>query len=119
MSSEEPSNLANVSGEIGATPLDEATSAIDPESEHEIRTAMGSLCARRTVIVVAHRLPSIVQASRIAVFDRGRIAGSGTHEQLLRDCVPYQKLWEAQLGARTVPPTGQKPAAALGGHSAQ
>lgn len=83
--------------------LDESMSSIDPENEHEIRTAMGSLCAGRTVIVVAHRLPSIAQATQIAVFDRGRVVGMGTHRELLGHCPAYRKLWEAQFGQSADP----------------
>ena len=90
--------------------LDEATASIDPENEHEIRTAMGSLCAGRTVIVVAHRLSSIVQADQIAVFDRGGLAGLGTHQQLLEGCATYRKLWRAQCGAQDSPQSGRQAA---------
>ena len=78
--------------------LDEATAAIDPETESEIRNAISSLCAGRTVIVVAHRLSSIVEADRIIVFDKGRLAGTGRHDQLLDACPTYRTLWQAQSG---------------------
>ncbi len=94
--------------------LDEATSSVDPENEHEIRTALGSLCTGRTVIVVAHRLASIVQASQIVVFESGRIAGLGTHRQLLDGCATYRKLWDAQLGVQDLPPAGPNQSAPLG-----
>ena len=78
--------------------LDEATASIDPETEFEIRAAVGALCKGRTVIVVAHRLSSIIEADQIVVFDQGEITGTGSHEQLLKTCPEYQKLYRAQIG---------------------
>ncbi|WP_407977222.1 ABC transporter ATP-binding protein [Brucella pseudogrignonensis] len=78
--------------------LDEATAAIDPDNEYDIRMALSALCAGRTVILVAHRLSSIIDVDRIIVFDEGSIAGSGTSEELRADCATFQRLWAAQTG---------------------
>jgi len=76
--------------------LDEATAAIDPENEFEIRAALASLCRGRTVIVVAHRLSSIIGVDQIVVFDKGQIAARGAHASLYETCATYRRLWDAQ-----------------------
>ena len=63
--------------------LDEATSSLDVESEYQVRKAVESLGKGRTVIVVAHRLPSIERVDRIFVMSEGRVVEEGTHEDLL------------------------------------
>lgn len=63
--------------------LDEATAALDSESEAMIQDAMGRLLAGRTALVIAHRLSTVRAMDRILVFDRGRVAEEGTHESLL------------------------------------
>ncbi|WP_273727512.1 ABC transporter ATP-binding protein [Brucella gallinifaecis] len=78
--------------------LDEATAAIDPDNEYDIRMALSALCAGRTVILVAHRLSSIVDIDRIIVFDEGVIAGSGTSCELRANCATFRRLWDAQTG---------------------
>ena len=64
--------------------FDEATSALDYESEKIIQDNMRQICAGRTVLVIAHRLSAVRDASRIVVMERGEIAESGSHEELLR-----------------------------------
>ncbi len=63
--------------------LDEATAALDPESEAEVRDALQRLSERRTTLIVAHRLSTVRQADRIVVLDDGTIAESGSHEELI------------------------------------
>lgn len=79
--------------------LDEATSSLDTESEHLIQDAIDKLLKNRTSIVIAHRLSTIKDADRIVVIDDGRIAGLGSHDDLLKDEKSiYLKLYEMQFG---------------------
>jgi ATP-binding cassette subfamily B protein len=63
--------------------LDDATSAVDPSKEHEIRGALATVMDDRTTIVIAHRPATISLAGRVVLLDGGRVAASGTHEELL------------------------------------
>ena len=63
--------------------LDEATSALDAESECIVQLALERLMARRTMLIIAHRLATVRHADRIAVMDRGRIVAVGTHDELV------------------------------------
>lgn len=63
--------------------MDEATASLDPENEVLIQQAISALVAEKTVIVIAHRLQSIMSADNIIVLEDGWVAESGTHEQLL------------------------------------
>ncbi len=79
--------------------LDEATSSLDTESEHLIQDAIEKLLMNRTSIIIAHRLSTIKDADRIVVIDDGKIAGIGTHDDLLKDEKSiYRKLYEMQFG---------------------
>jgi ABC-type multidrug transport system fused ATPase/permease subunit len=79
--------------------LDEATSQVDAKSEHLIQQAIESVMHERTTFVIAHRFSTIIRADTIVVMDRGQIVGQGKHEELLRTCETYQKLYERQLFA--------------------
>jgi ATP-binding cassette, subfamily B, bacterial IrtA/YbtP len=79
--------------------LDEATAFADPESEACIQDALSVLCRGRTVLIVAHRLATIVNADQIVVLDHGRVQGTGTHAELLESCPPYRELWTRHRGA--------------------
>ena len=77
--------------------LDEATSQIDAESEVQINGAIEEFGRLRTVIVVAHRLSTMLAADRIVVMNEGRVIDSGTHAQLLERCDVYGRLARAQI----------------------
>src|SRR3954469_13246511 len=77
----------------------EATSSLDSESERLIQDALEKLMRDRTTLVIAHRLATAINSDRIVVIDRGRIAGTGKHAELLRDNALYARLAELQFGA--------------------
>ncbi|MCW5625076.1 MAG: ATP-binding cassette domain-containing protein, partial [Burkholderiales bacterium] len=79
--------------------LDEATSALDAESERMVQQALERLMHSRTTLVIAHRLATIKTATRIAVIDQGRLAGLGTHEQLLVGNPLYARLAALQFSS--------------------
>ena len=78
--------------------LDEATSAVDNETEAAIQKSLALISQERTVIVVAHRLSTIVQADHIAVLDHGVLVEQGTHAQLIRLNGYYARQWAVQTG---------------------
>jgi subfamily B ATP-binding cassette protein MsbA len=77
--------------------LDEATSALDTESERHVQAALEALMRGRTTIVIAHRLSTVENADRIVVLERGRIAETGTHSELLARGGIYDKLYRIQF----------------------
>jgi ATP-binding cassette subfamily B protein len=80
--------------------LDEATSAVDNETEAAIQRAMIHIAKNRTTIMIAHRLSTVVQADQIYVLEQGRIVQEGKHAQLLSQEGPYRQLWQVQTGQR-------------------
>ena len=80
--------------------LDEATAFIDPENEAKIQRALSALTCGKTLIVIAHRLSTVVDADQILVVNKGQIEASGSHPELLEKCRLYRDLWEAHLDAR-------------------
>lgn len=75
--------------------LDEATASIDPDSEEQIQEAIGALAKNKTLIVIAHRIRTIMGFEQIIVMDGGRIAAKGTHEQLLNTSPLYKTIYDA------------------------
>jgi ATP-binding cassette subfamily B protein len=80
--------------------LDEATSALDSRTEAAIQETLGKVTARRTSIVIAHRLSTVVDADEIVVLSEGRVAERGTHGQLLRKAGLYAEMWQRQQSER-------------------
>jgi len=81
--------------------LDEATSAVDNETEAAIQRSLDRITAHRTTIAIAHRLSTIRNADCIYVMDRGAIVEAGTHDQLLAQRGLYETLWRVQTGTLT------------------
>ncbi len=80
--------------------LDEATSAVDNETEAAIQRSLDKLVQGRTSILIAHRLSTVRQAHCIHVMEAGRIVESGTHDDLVARGGPYAALWRLQTGER-------------------
>ena len=76
--------------------LDESTASIDPETETKIQSTIEKLTQGRTVLMIAHRLRSIVNCDKIVVLDEGHVVGNGTHEELMKSCEVYKKLYTLQ-----------------------
>lgn len=76
--------------------LDEATSALDPDSETIIRQNLRKIAEGRTVLIVSHRLSTLVDANAILVVDRGHLIAMGRHDYLLTSCTTYRHLWNQQ-----------------------
>ncbi|HMC90951.1 MAG TPA: ABC transporter ATP-binding protein/permease [Allosphingosinicella sp.] len=76
--------------------FDEATSALDSRTEAAIQETLRQVSSRRTAIVIAHRLSTVVDADQIVVLDEGRVAERGTHAQLLRRNGLYAEMWTRQ-----------------------
>jgi len=77
--------------------LDDATSAVDPSKEHEIRSAMSTVMAGRTTIVIAHRPGTIALADTVVLLDGGRVAARGPHEELLAGSARYREVLAAMV----------------------
>ncbi len=85
--------LANTSVLI----LDEPTSALDSESEAFIQSALADLHGKKTIIVIAHRLATVIKADQLLVVEDGQIVERGTHEELVGYGAVYKRLFETQL----------------------
>jgi ATP-binding cassette, subfamily B, bacterial len=78
--------------------LDDATSAVDPAKEHEIRASLEEAMRHRTTIIIAHRPATIALADRVALMEGGRITAEGTHDALLEKSVRYRELFASGEG---------------------
>ena len=78
--------------------LDEATSQLDSITESDIQESLWELMQNKTTIVIAHRLSTLLHMDRILVFDKGKIVGDGSHQELLEQEGLYKTLWNAQVG---------------------
>ncbi|MCR5848619.1 MAG: ABC transporter ATP-binding protein/permease [Lachnospiraceae bacterium] len=76
--------------------LDESTASLDPETETKIQAAIEKLTKGKTVLMIAHRLRSIVNCDKIVVLDKGRVVGDGKHNELMSNCPEYKKIYELQ-----------------------
>ncbi len=88
-------------GVLGNPPIlifDEATSAVDNETEEAIQKSIASLAKGRTMIVIAHRLSTIRHADNILVLDKGKLVQQGSHEKLCDEDGLYKNLWNLQTG---------------------
>jgi len=83
--------------------LDEATAALDSESELQVREAMEHLCQGRTTVAIAHRLHTVSHADRIYVIEKGQVVESGRHEELLRQSGRYATFYRLQLKQQETP----------------
>ena len=77
--------------------MDDSSSALDFETEHQFQRAVGELVKNRTTLIVTQRLSTIKFATKIVVMDRGRIVEMGTHEELMKNADLYKHLYETQL----------------------
>src|SRR5262249_57694161 len=77
--------------------LDEATAALDAESERHVQEAIAELCRGRTTIAIAHRLATIMHAERILVIDGGSVVEAGRHDELLRNNGRYAMFHKLQF----------------------
>ncbi|MBQ9663465.1 MAG: ABC transporter ATP-binding protein [Oscillospiraceae bacterium] len=75
--------------------LDEATAFIDPENEEKMNMAISEVIRGKTVLIIAHRLHTVVGADKIVVLDNGHVEAQGTHEELLQNSAVYRRLWHA------------------------
>lgn len=76
--------------------LDEATSSLDNESQKKIINFFEKNKRKKTIIIVAHRLSSIINADKIYIIDDGKIIANGTHNNLMKTCKEYKKLYEVE-----------------------
>lgn len=77
--------------------LDEATASVDPDNEAYIQQAINEMIKGKTLIVIAHKLPSVMNANQILMIENGRIIERGTHEELLNAGGAYAELWNEQV----------------------
>jgi len=79
--------------------LDDSTSAVDVETEAKIQAALDQLMAGRTSFIIAQRISTVLNADKIVVLDKGQIAATGTHAELMASSPIYQEIYQSQLGS--------------------
>lgn len=84
--------------------LDDASSALDYQTDAHLRQALREHFSDTTTIVVAQRISSVMKADRIIVLEEGRVVGSGTHDELMRSCTLYREIGHSQIGGEVVVP---------------
>lgn len=82
--------------------LDEATSAVDNETEAALQRSISTIAQNRTTVIIAHRLSTIRNADRILVFEKGAVVEDGTHENLISHDGIYARMWAVQTGKNAV-----------------
>lgn len=82
--------------------LDEATAYMDPENESLVQQSIQALAEQKTLIMIAHRLQTVIDCDRIYVVDAGNILASGTHQELLQTCSQYRSMWAHHSGEEAV-----------------
>ena len=78
--------------------LDEATSAVDNETEAALQLSISKVSIDRTAIIIAHRLSTVRNADRILVLEKGNVIEDGTHEELVNKKGLYSRIWDIQIG---------------------
>jgi ATP-binding cassette subfamily B protein len=76
--------------------LDEITSSLDPISEHYLQKSIREVMRDKTVLIIAHHLDTLLGMDRILVFEKGKVTGDGSHQELIQTNALYQKLWQIQ-----------------------
>ena len=76
--------------------FDDTFSALDAQTEQHARTAMREMLKGKTVMMVAQKISTVRDADRIIVLEKGRIAGQGTHDELLKTCSEYREIYQTQ-----------------------
>lgn len=85
---------------MGNTPImvfDDSLSAVDAETDFKIRKALKSRMSKATVILIAHRVSTLMEADRILVLDKGKVAELGSHEELMRKHGIYRRIYDLQM----------------------
>ena len=77
--------------------FDEATSSLDNETQEKIQKAIHNLKGKYTILIIAHRLSTIINSDKIIMIEKGKIVGTGTHKELLKNNKKYQKLYQADI----------------------
>ena len=77
--------------------FDEATSALDNETQAQIQQSIKNMKGKYTILIIAHRLSTVINSNRILLISEGKVVGEGTHEELLQNNPTYQHLYTLEL----------------------